>query len=235
MSWVEDILKTFGNIMGLFKGPLALIFLLLLVVIIVAGIYLYSEINPKKKILYCSEEENMGTEFTVKRMTPAHLYTTKHQGDKYRFIRFRNAFTFQIGLRTITRWFAKKGTAYAKNLEDGSVGEFTLLTVMKAVWGDEVIEELQDEMKQKLIKSEVMITVRLEKGTTPVDSEGKPFKDIGELYIKKEADQEMASMFGETVRRALTKEDWLRSIALVGCGVALALVAQGMGLIGGFS
>ena len=235
MSFVEGILKTLGNIMGLFKGPLALLFLLLLVVFIVAGYYLYSEINPRKKILYCSEEENMGTELTVKKMTPAHLYTKKHQGDPYRFIRFRNAFTFQIGLRTITRWFAKKGTAYAKRLEVGDVGPFTLLTVMTSIWGADVIEELQDEMKQTLIKSEVMITVRLEDGLTPKKSDGTDYKDMGELFISEEADDKFAGLLGERIRKEISKEDWIRTIALVGCGIALALVAQGMGLIGGFA
>ena len=235
MSWVDGILKGLGNIMGLFKGPLALVILLLVVVIAIAGYYLYSEINPRKKILYCSEEENMGTELTVKKMTPAYLYTKKHQGDPYRFIRFRNAFTFQIGLRTVTRWFAKKGTAYAKRLEVGDVGEFTLLTVMESVWGDDVIKELKDEMKQKLIKSEVMITVRLEDGLTPTKADGSDYKDMGELFISEEADDKFAGLLGERIRREISKEDWIRTIALVGCGIALALVAQGMGLIGGFA
>ncbi len=235
MSFVEGILNVFGNVLNLFKGPLALVILVLVVVIAVVGFYLYSEINPRKKILYCSEEENMGTELTVKKMTPAHLYTKKHQGDPYRFIRFRNAFTFQIGLRTITRWFAKQGTAYSKRLEVGDVGEFTLLTVMESVWGKDVITELQDEMKQKLIKSEVMITVRLEDGLTPTKSDGSDYKDMGELFISEEADDKFAGLLGERIRKEISKEDWIRTIALVGCGIALALVAQGMGLIGGFA
>ncbi len=235
MSWLDSILNGLGNIMGLFKGPLALVILILVIVIAIAGYYLYSELNPKRKILYCSEEENMGTEFTVKKMTPAHLYTKKHQGDPYRFIRFRNAFTFQVGLRTITRWFAKKGTAYTKRLEAGDVGEFTLLTVMESVWGKDVIEELKDDMKQLLIKSQVMITVRLEDGLTPMKSDGTSYKDMGELFISEEADDKFAGLLGERIRREISKEDWIRTIALVGCGIALALVAQGMGLIGGFA
>ena len=98
---------------------------------------------------------------------------------------------------------------------------------MQYVWGEKVVEDLTDEMKQKLIESEVLITVRLEEGKTP---EG--YKDEPETYFTEESDEEMMKLFGVTVGKELHREDWIRTVALVGCGVALCYVAQAMGILG---
>jgi hypothetical protein len=222
-----------GRMFQVLNSPLITMILSGAIVIAIAGIYLWMQIKPVKKILYFSEEEHNGIEYTVKRTTPAHLYTRKKGGDQYRFIRFRDAFTFQLGFRAVTRWLAKKGTAYCKKLESGEVGNFTLYKVMQAVWGDDVIDALVDEQKQKLIDSNVLITVKLEEGLTPKGANGEDYKTMGELYIKNESDAEMARVFGENVRKEMNREDWVRSGALVGCGVALCYIAQAMGLIGG--
>ena len=93
---------------------------------------------------------------------------------------------------------------------------------------EETIESLVDEQKQKLIQSEIPITVRLESMKQPED-----YEPITEIYITEEEDAEMARLFGENVRKELHREDWIRTAALVGCGVALAYVAQAMGLLAG--
>jgi hypothetical protein len=229
-SLFEGLIGPFKGIINLLNSPLATVIIILGVVFVFAGLYLWMQIKPVKKVLYFSREEHQGEEFTVERTTPAFLYTKKKGGNRFRFIRFRDAYQFQLGMRSVTRWLATKGTAYAKMLEGGVLGKFTLYKVMQSVWSEEIIENLEDEIKQKLIASEVMITVEIEPQDIP---EG--YEQLSELNIKGEADKEMAAIFGENIRRELSREDWIRSGALVGCGVALAFVAQAMGLIGSFT
>jgi len=220
------------QILGIFKfasNPLVILFII--AVIAIAGVWpcFMAMLKPEKKILYFSEDENLGEEMNVKRMAPAHLYSKKKK-DKYRFVRFREAFNFVIGLKNVTRWLAKKGTAFTQQLEEGDVGPFTLYDIMISLWGEDVIDALKDEQKQKLIKSEIPITVRLERKKHPEN-----YEPITEIYIKEEQDAEMAALFGENVRKELHREDWIRSGALVGCGIALCYIAQAMGLLAGVS
>ncbi len=63
--------------------------------------------------------------------------------------------------------------------------------------------------------------------------EPEGYEPITEIYITEEEDAEMMRLFGENVRKELHREDWIRTAALVGCGVALAYVAQAMGLLAG--
>lgn len=227
MSLLEGIFKPIMGILNIFNSPFAVIIIFALCLLGVGGFYLYIQIKPTQRVLYFSEEEHRGEEFKVKRVTPAFLYSKKGK-DEYRFIRFRDAYAFNIGMKNVSRWLGKKGTAYAKKLQSGKVGEFTLWNVMRSVWGDEVCNALVDEQKQKLIESEVMITVDLEEGTTP-----QGLKDRSEIYIKKESDEEMAKMFGLEVSKEFNKEDWIRTIALIGCGAALTYIAQAMGILAG--
>jgi hypothetical protein len=226
-SLFSGILKPFGSILGFLNSPLVTVMILVFVGLGLIGYLMWATLRPEKKILYFNEDEHLGQQMNVNRMAPAHLYT-KFQKTIYRFVRFREAYNFQIGGKNVTRWLAKTGTAFTKRLESGEVGEFTLYTIMKAVWGEKVLDELKDEEKQKLIKSEVMITVRLEEAKTP---EG--YEAISETYINKESDAEMMQMFGENAKKAMQREDWIRSAALVGSGVALCYIGQAMGLLGG--
>lgn len=228
-SLFEPIIRPILNLMSILNSPMVFVLLLIFVITGTITFFAWTSLRPAKHVLYFSEDENLGEQMNVNRLTPTFLYSKKAK-TIYRYLRFREAFNFVIGGRTVTRWLAKKGTAFSKRLESGEVGDFTLFTIMKAVWGDEVINSLKAEEYQKLIESEVMITVRLEAGTTP---EG--YKPIAETYIKKESDEEMAKLFGENVRRELSKEDWIRSAALVGSGIALCYVAQAMGLLGSVS
>jgi hypothetical protein len=226
-SLFEGILKPFSGIINFLNSPLSLLLILLIFALGFVGFWMWVSLRPEKKILYFSEDEHIGSQMDVKKLAPAFLHSKFKKLD-YRFVRFRPAYNFQIGGKSVTRWLAKSGTAYTKRLETGEVGEFTLYRIMQAVWGNDVINELQDEQKQKLIKSEVMLTVRLEEGKTPVG-----YKQRSESYIKKESDQDMAAMFGENVKRTFSREDWIRSGALIGSGIALCYIAQAMGLLGG--
>jgi hypothetical protein len=227
-SMLDGILAPLGGIFKLLNSPLATIIIILGVVFVLAGIALWMQIKPVKKILYFSPEEHTGEEFIVEQTTPAFLHTKKKGGLRYRFIRYRDAYQFQLGMRSVTRWLATKGTAYAKKLESGELGEYTLYKVMESVWSKDVVENLQDDIKQKLIESEIMITVKVEEQQTP---EG--YKPLTELNIKKESDGEMAKLFGDNIRKEFHREDWIRTIALLGAGVAIAYVAQAMGIIAG--
>jgi hypothetical protein len=226
-SLFEGILKPFSGIINFLNSPFSLVVILILIGIGLIGFLMWTSLRPEKKILYFSEDENLGQQLNVNKMAPAHLHSKKNKMI-YRFVRFREAYNFQIGGKNVTRWLAKTGTAYTKRLESGEVGEFTLWDIMMTVWGKDVLDELKDEEKQKLIKSEVMITVNLEEGKTP---EG--YKPLSETYINEESDAEMMKMFGENAKRAMQREDWIRSASLIGSGVALCYIAQAMGLLGG--
>ena len=224
---MATIMEQLFSILQFFNNPLVTFFFMACAILGGIAMYVWTQLKPEKKILFLSEDENLGDEMTVKRMTPAHLFSKKKK-DHYRVIRFREAFNFVVGFKTVTRWLVKYGSAYTKSLESGDVGPFTLYQIMISVWGLDVIEALKDEQKQLLIKSEIPITVRLEKGMTP---EG--YKPISPAFIKKESDEEMAKMFGLNIKKELSKEDYIRTLALIGCGVALCYIAQAMGLIGG--
>lgn len=230
VSIFEGILKPIRGLLKLLNSPLIIVIVLMVGVLGIIAFVLYNSLRPQKKVLYISEAEGKGDEMNVNRMTPSFLYSKKKK-DPYRFIRYRDAINFEINSRVVTRWLAKKGTAFTKKLEKGEVGEFTLYKIMIAVWGQEVIDALKDEQKQKLIESEVMLTVRLEEGLTPDD-----FKDnITEIQIKAEEDAEQAKSFGQNVRHGMFKEDWIRTAAIFVSGIGACYILQAMGILGGVS
>ncbi len=222
-------MKGLGSIAGLFTNTLFQMVIIGMLLLGAFGLFLWFSLKPDKKILYVTGEEGWGEELTIQRITPAHVYTKMKKGNAYRFIRYRAPIMFQVGMKTVTRFFGVKGTAYTKTLEEGEAGPYTLLNIMTSVWSEEIIDELEDDIKQKLIKSQVPITVRLQTHETP-----QGMIPRSELWLKKEANDEMARVFGENIRREMNAEDWVRTIGLVGAGVGLALVAQAIGIIGGF-
>ena len=229
MSLVEGVQKFIGSIIGVVTNPAIILIVVGLVLVLGFGIMLWFMMKPDKKVLYFNEDEGWGQELEIARMTPAHVYTKMKKKVAYRFIRFRQAWNFQVGMKTVTRILAKKGTAYSMQLESGTeAGPYTLYDIMLSVWDKETVDALKDDIKQKLIESQVPITVKLEERLTP-----KGHKAKSELFIKKEANDEMARVFGENIRREMNAEDWVRTAALVGCGVALAYVAQAMGFLAG--
>jgi hypothetical protein len=228
MSLTEDAMKLIGSFFSLFSNTVFMMVVLGFVILAVFGIFLWFSLKPDKKVLYFSEDEGYGQELAIARMTPAHVYTKMNKKVAYRFIRWRAAWIFQVGMKTVTRFLAKKGSAFTRNLEGGEAGPFTLYDIMKSVWDEETVDGLKDDIKQKLIESQVPIIVRLEAKLTP---EGQTARS--ELFLKQEANQEMAKVFGENIRREMNAEDWVRTVALIGSGVALGYVAQAIGLIGG--
>ena len=229
MSLVEDAMKLIGSFFEIFSNPVFLYVVLGFVILAGFGIFLWFSLKPDKKVLYFSEDEGYGEELPIIKMTPAHVYTKMKKKVAYRFIRWRSAWIFHVGLKTVTRFLAKKGSAYTRKLEGKEeAGPFTLYDIMKSVWDEGTVDALKDDIKQKLIESKVPITVRLEAELTPKDQ-----KPTSELFLKVEANQEMARVFGENIRREMNAEDWVRTVALIGSGIALGYVAQAIGLIGG--
>jgi len=229
MSFVEGILNFVNSIISVVTSPTVMLILMGFILVLGFGIMLWFMLKPDKKVLYFNEDEGWGQELDILRMTPAHVYTKMKKKVAYRFIRFRQAWNFQVGMKTVTRILAKKGSAFTMKLEEGTeAGPYTLYDIMLSVWDQETIDALKDDIKQKLIESTVPITVKLEAQMTP-----KGQKPKSELFIKGEANQEMARVFGENIRREMNAEDWVRTAALVGCGVALAYVAQAMGFLAG--
>ena len=229
MSLVEGAQKLIGGIIKSIATPTFTFILLGLIVVVGFGVVLWVMLRPDKKVLYFNEDEGWGEELHIERMTPAHVYTRMKKKVAYRFIRFRQAWNFQVGMKTVTRILAKKGSAYTMKLESNTeAGPFTLYDIMKSVWDEETVDALKDDIKQKLIESKVPITVKLEARLTP---EG--LKPKTELFIKNEANQEMARVFGENIRREMNAEDWVRTGAIFASGIGMAYILQAMGLLAG--
>ena len=229
MSLVDSILNFVKSIISVATNPAVILIIVGFVLVLGFGIMLWFMLKPDKKVLYFNEDEGWGQELDIARMTPAHVYTKMKKKVAYRFIRFRQAWNFQVGMKTVTRILAKKGSAYSMQLESGvDAGPYTLYDIMLSVWDQKTVDALKDDIKQKLIESKVPITVKLEEMITLKGQKAK-----SELFIKNEANQEMARVFGENIRREMNAEDWVRTAALVGCGVALAYVAQAMGFLAG--
>lgn len=227
-----NLLGWFGNILKAFNSPIFTILIIALLGSGGLGLAIYLFMKPVKRIYYFDPDENQGEVFNVERTTPALLYTKKKKQNRYRFIRFRDAFNFTINWRTVTLWLARRGTAYVRKLGDaGEELEITLYKAMETLWGIDVIESLIDEQKQKLIESEVMVTVKIDESITSVESK----QPLSELFIKKESDEEMARIFGENIKRELSREDWIRTAALIGCGVGLTYALQAIGILGGIA
>lgn len=100
----------------------------------------------------------------------------------------------------------------------------TLWDALKGVWGDELTAKLAEEHREKIINSEVYVTVELEAGQTP---EG--FEPITEEDIKNEANKTFAKLLADGIKN-VQKEDWIRTVALIGSGIAILAVMIMMGL-----
>jgi len=102
----------------------------------------------------------------------------------------------------------------------------TLWEGLRAILGEELVEQFSTEVKEKLMNPEILLTVELEGGQEPYS--GLPKLDENDIY--NENASRMSNLIFNGIKDALS-EDWLRAAGLVGIGVALTLVAQQLGVL----
>lgn len=227
MGWLMDV---FDFIMGLFNSitnnPIITVGVIFLVIVLVFGYIFYRSIMPERQILYLSEEERTGDFLTIEDTTPNILHA---EGNK-KFIRNTLAYTVKEGMKTITLSLGKRGTAYTFRTASTPRGKAekigSLWDGLKSVWNEKEWEAINPELKQKLMNSEIFVTVELESGQTPEGS-----IKLSEDDIFTEANKRMAQLIGEGIKDSFSAEDWIRNGALIGSGVALLAVAQMMGIV----
>lgn len=223
MNIFDYISKMIGSVAN---NPLITIGLIFLVVIGALGILFYKSIMPENQVLYLSESERIGEFLTIKDSTP----NLHHAEGNKKFIRNTLAYQIKIGMKTITLSLGKRGTAYTFTPASTPKGKAkkigSLWDGLKSVWNEDEWEKINPELKQKLMNSEVFVTVDLEAGQTP---EGLPKLTEDDIFT--EANKQMAALIGEGIKASFSAEDWIRNSALIGTGVALLAVAQLMGIV----
>lgn len=193
------------------------------------------KVRVKMKIFHFSENERLYDIYNVDAFSPNSLYSNK---EKKRFIRKAPSYKSRVG-NTIM-WLAKRGTAYLFRLEDSNKtvinedGEKenkqvaikigTLWEGLQAILGAELCEQFETNVKERLMNPEVFITVELESGKTP---DGLP--DITEDDVYNETAARMSALIFSGIKEAM-KEDYMKIILTLGCGIGLCLVLIRLGV-----
>lgn len=245
----------FEPIIRIFSNPIVLISMFALGASIIILFVINESLKRGYEVYYFSEAERLLEPKKVSQMSPKQLKTK----DNYRFIRNSVAYTLKRGAKTIVVWLAKRGTAYTwkpqhnkridkpvydedgkqKHDEDGNplfetetvyqrVG--TLLDGLRSAIGEELVKDLEPDVYEKLVKSEIFVTVDIEEGTTP---DGLP--PMSEKDIYQEANGDMAELIGHRIRNALAQIDWIEKIALMGSGGLAIVILQGLGILPSFA
>lgn len=227
MAWLVDLFNSVSRFFGsIVNNPMITIGLITLIIAVVIGFVFYNAIKPERQVLYLSEEERTGEFLTIEDMTPNILHA---EGNK-KFIRNTLAYTIKEGMKTITLSLGKRGTAYTFKPASTPKGKAqkigTLWDGLKSVWNETEWDAINPELKQKLMNSEIFVTIELESGQTPKDA---PRLSEDDLFT--EANKRMAQLIGEGIKESFSTEDWIRNAALIGSGVALLAVSQMMGIV----
>ncbi len=196
---------------------------------------IYRRYKPEMQVLYESPNEGIGFQYDVNELTPTKIYT---KGTDYAFVRNAKAIVYHIGRKAVTRWKAQKGYAYTCELDtknlDGTPKtadkKYTLWEIFSSLFPKETVDDLKDDIKQKLIESTVMITVDLEYDPTPEvpdeDGEVKRLPSISEQDIKSEGNRRMAELIGISIRERIKQRDLIQVLGYVGSGIAIGFMLE---------
>lgn len=173
-----------GTLIGFFLGNFYLILGASSLAIILLLVYYLS--RPRMEVLYFSESDRRLKPIKINKEKPRSLV---HKGSEaMRFFKYRGSWGALAfgGLKKITTFLGKMGTAYTFQTEGGEVKIGKLYDAVKLVWGEDVCDKLKPEQRDLLQKSEIYVTVDLEKGITPEGFEPITEGDIaseGELKV----------------------------------------------------
>ena len=209
-----------------FIGTPTFTYVLIGVLLLIIFVFLISR-GGGQTIYYFSETERLLEHLSIIDMTPKALKTN----DNKKFMRNAPAYTIRSrrgGGETI--WLGKRGTAYTfkpKTTPKGkAVKVGSLWDGLTSIISDDLVASIKDEVKNKLIESEIFVTVELESGLTPDDMPSMTEEDVNT-----EANMGMANLIGLGIRSMIQKEDYIKYAGLVGLGIALAFVLDALGIL----
>jgi len=223
------------DIIGLIFGELSLIGIVRLLFFIsigsCIGILLSIYLKGKNRIMYFREKDGRGQELPVE--VEDHISCDTRSKPPLRIFKYGRSYEFIVGKlkRKITTHLVKEGTAYSwtllghSNPHDIDLEFDTLEDAVRAKWGKRFYKGVPENQKRKLRDNKLLVTVGLEKGSTP---EG--YEPISEVDINYKGEQDMANIFARGAKAAI-QGTTVQNLAWMGFGAAIAL---GIALFFGF-
>jgi len=213
------------------------------ILVAIAGLVyiILDKVRTKMKIYHFSENEKLFDIYNVDAFSPNALYSNK---EHMRF--FRHAPSYKSRAGNTIMWLAKRGTGYLFRLEDTTIevkeknedGEVikkeikqvakklgTLWDGLQAILTPELCEQFSTEVKERLMKPDIFLTVELESGKTPDN-----LPDITEEDIYNETATRMSGLIFSGIKEAM-KEDYMKILLTLGCGVGACLVLIRLGVL----
>lgn len=222
------------DIISLFSNPLVLI---LGVATLIVG---YNTFFKKKlgdsafnkRILYVSKDNLFGEELKKETETPKIIRTT----NGYKFIKNKKGIPFNVEGKTIITWFSKVGHAWTYDLEKEvkdketqiqKKDKYSLWDIMQVVLTDNELNNLKPDVKKRLETSEINMMVELEKD----NGEDNEIMNVSEQEVLAESSKNMAKLISESVEEGFKREDYIKVVALVGLGIAVTYILQGLKIL----
>jgi len=185
---------------------------------------LRSELFPKQ-VLYFSKDSQFGEQLKGETETPKIIRTK----NGYKFIKNKKGIPFNIDGKTVIRWFAKMGKAWTYGLENALVekDKYGLWDIIQVVFTDTELRNLKPDLKDRLEKSEIKMCIGLEE---QLEAQGEPIT-VSEQEVLGESAKNMAKLISDSVEEGFKREDYIKIVALVGLGVALTYILQGLKIL----
>jgi len=220
------VVKT--EIMSIISNPLVIVLGLATLIIgyktfITKGVS--SDLFPKQ-VLYFSKDSQFGEQLKGDKETPK-IVRTKNG---YKFIKNKRGVPFNIDGKTVIRWFAKMGKAWTYDLEDALEvkDKYSLWDIIQVVFTDTELRNLKPNLKNRLEKSEIKMCIGLEKHIDD-KTQVEPIT-VSEQEVLGESAKNMAKLISDSVEEGFRREDYIKLVALVGLGVALTYILQGLNI-----
>lgn len=217
------------DMMSVFSNPLVIV---LGVATIIVGYTTFikkglsSDLFPKQ-ILYFSKDSQFGEQLKGDTETPKIIRTK----NGYKFIKNKKGIPFNIDGKTVIRWFAKMGKAWTYNLENALVekDKYGLWDIIQVVFTDNELRNLKPDLKNRLEKSEIKMCIGLEEHLEDKAQE-EPIT-VSEKEVLGESAKNMAKLISDSVEEGFRREDYIKIVALVGLGVAVTYILQGLKIL----
>jgi hypothetical protein len=127
--------------------------------------------------------------------------------------------------RKTTTFFVKQGSAYNMALESGPKDiKANLAEIVKLVWGDLFYLTVPEDRIAQLKNNNLLMTVRLEAGLTPVG-----YTPIKEENINSDGDESMAAAVAKGVTKGMGVPilNYIMAMGAGGCVIFIACLAMG--------
>lgn len=222
-------LVTFNILIDTFGNPFVdAMFGVFILIGILLGIFLRPFVG--NRVLKMDPETHRFHELNVEEESAVSITCKDEKGmPPQKFFKHNPGFVGIVGRflkKPVTLFLGRTGTAYTWRLEAGAWKKLgTLAAALKDIWGDTFYDEIPEEKKKVLEKSEIQITVGL--ADDPLTPEGR--KVVSEEDIHKEEDRAASRTFWK--ERFSKDKMWIVNLLLAagtGFAVCAALVLFGV-------